>query len=77
MSYQSCGKCHVVRDGSEEVVPGLDMTTDKDQPVVLAMGNEPAGSKVAQLKNCHSWRARTALQNAKSAGPPYGVITSL
>ena len=50
MSYQSCGKCHVVRDGSEEVVPGLDMTTDKDQPVVLAMGNEPAGSKVAQLK---------------------------
>ena len=82
MSYQSCRKCcaerETERDGAEEVVPGLDMMTGKGQPAAQAKGNETAGPKAAQTKKPSQLeQARTALQSAKSAGLPQGVITSL
>ena len=61
----------VLRDGSEEVVPGLDMTTSKGQPLVQAKGNEPSGLKATQLKERPQLeQARSVLQDAKSAGLP-------
>ena len=42
MSHQSCRKCLTARDGTEEVVPGLDL-----KPTTQAKGNEPAGSNTA------------------------------
>ena len=77
MSYQTCRKCYAARDGTEEVVPGLDMTTGKAQPTTQAKGHEPASSKAAPKKPSQLEQARTALQNAKSAGLPQGVIASL
>ena len=77
MSYQSCRKCYAARDGTEEVVPGLDMTTGKGQPVTQAKGHDPTSSKAAPKKPSQLEQARTALQNAKSAGLPQGVIASL
>ena len=38
MSYQTCRKCHAVRDGTEQIVLRLDMTTDNGQPTGQAKG---------------------------------------
>ena len=62
-SYQSCRKC-CARDGTEEVVPGLDMTTGKCQPVAHVKANGPAGLEAAQPKKpSQQEQARTALQS--------------
>ena len=75
---QTCRKRHATRDGTEEIVSGIDVTTGSGQPTDQAKGNETADSKATRLRApLQQEQTRTALQNAMSAGSPRAVITRL